>query len=94
MESLMTLACILAVFLLLLSIIKMAINLIPLKATVYFEPHEYVQHCEDNGTKPSLEGFEEYVYNEMKHKGHKQPFIERDWSNLRSSYLVKEDEDV
>ena len=46
----------------------MAINLIPLKATVFFEPDEYVQHCEDNGTKPSLDGFEEYVLNEMKYK--------------------------
>ena len=56
----------------------MAINLIPLKATVFFEPDEYAQHCEDNGTKPSLDGFEEYVLNEMKYKGHKQPVIERD----------------
>ena len=59
----------------------MAINLIPLKATVFFEPDEYVQHCEDNGTKPSLDGFEEYVINQMKYKGHKQPVIERDWNN-------------
>ena len=42
----------------------MAINLIPLKATV-LEPDEYVQHCEDNGTKPSLD-FEEYVLKDDK----------------------------
>ena len=71
----------------------MAINLIPLKATVFFEPDEYVQHCEDNGTKPSLDGFEEYVLNEMKYKGHKQPVIERDWANYQSSCLVEEDDD-
>jgi len=70
-----------------------AINLIPLKATVFFEPDEYVQHCEDNGTKPSLDGFEEYVSNQMKYKGHKQPVIERDWGNYQSSYLVMEDDD-
>jgi len=28
-----------------------AINLIPLKATVFFEPDEYVQHCEYKGHK-------------------------------------------
>ena len=70
----------------------MPINLIPLKAIVFFEPHEYVQYCEDNGLQPSLDGFEEYVINEMKYKGSKQPVIERDWSNIRASYLV-EDED-
>ena len=71
----------------------MAINLIPLKATVFFDLYEYVQHCEDNGTKPSLDGFEEYVSNQMKHKGHKQPVVERDWANYQSSYLVMEDDD-
>ena len=71
----------------------MAINLIPLKAIVYFEPHEYVQHCEDNGVKPSLDGFEDYVYEQMAGKGYNRPVIERDWSNLRSSYLVKDEED-
>ena len=71
----------------------MAINLIPLKATVFFEPDEYVQHCVDNGTKPSLDGFEEYVSNEMKYKGHKRPVIERDWGNYQSAYLVMEDDD-
>ena len=71
----------------------MGINVIPLKATVLFEPDEYVQHREDNGTKPCLDGFEEYVLNEMKYKGHKQPVVERDWANYQSSYLVKEDDD-
>ena len=58
----------------------MAINLIPLKATVFFEPDE-------------LDGFDEYVLNQMKYKGHKQPVIERDWNNYQSSYLVTEDDD-
>ena len=57
----------------------MEINLIPLKAIVYFDPQDYVQYCEDNGTNPSLDGFDEYVSNQMKQKGFKNPFIEKDW---------------
>tara|TARA_Y100000592_G_scaffold57241_1_gene89632 strand:- start:313 stop:696 length:384 start_codon:yes stop_codon:yes gene_type:complete len=72
----------------------MAINLIPLKATVFFEPDEYVQYCEDNCLQPSLDGFEEYVINEMKYKGSKKPLIERDWSNYRGSYLVKDEDET
>ena len=56
----------------------MEINLIPLKAIVYFDPHDYVQDCEDNGTNPSLDGFDEYVSNQMKQKDFKNPFIEKD----------------
>ena len=56
----------------------MEINLIPLKAIVYFDPQDYVQYCEDNGTNPSLDGFDKYVSEEMKQKGFQNPFIEKD----------------
>ena len=71
----------------------MEINLVPLKAIVFFDPHDYVQDCEDNGTNPSLDGFDEYVSNQMKQKGFKNPFIEKDWSEHYSSYLIKDEDD-
>ena len=71
----------------------MEIILVPLKAIVFFDPHDYVQHCEDNGTNPSLDGFHEYVSNEMKRKGCNTPYIEKDWSEHYSSYLIKDEDD-
>jgi hypothetical protein len=52
-----------------------------------------VQYCEDNGTNPSLDGFDEYVSEEMKQKGFKNPLIEKDWSGHYSSYLIKDEDD-
>ena len=71
----------------------MEINIIPLKAIVYFDPQDYVQYCEDNGTNPSLDGFDKYVSEEMKQKGFKNPLIDKDWSGHYSSYLIKDEDD-
>ena len=71
----------------------MEINFWPLKATVHFDPQDYLQHCEDEGTNPSLDGFDKYVSNQMKQKGFKNPLIEKDWSEHYSSYLIKDEDD-
>ena len=72
----------------------MEINFWPLKATEHFDPQDYLQHCEDEGTNPSLDGFEDYVREKMTQKGFKPYTYEKDWSELQySSYLWKDEDD-